>query len=197
MPVRDLSGGEQARLLIARLMLRPADLLILDEPTNDLDIPTLDVLEESLEEFPGALVLVTHDRYLLDRLSTELLALDGKGDANVYADLGQWERAREDAIESEAQAKKAAAAPASASAKPKGASATKRLNWNEQREWEQMEAKLLEAEGRVESLQKVVSDPAVIADHVKMHEACDRLHEAQERVEQLYARWAELEAKQA
>jgi ATP-binding cassette subfamily F protein uup len=193
MPVRDLSGGEQARLLIARLMLRPADLLILDEPTNDLDIPTLDVLEESLEEFPGALVLVTHDRYLLDRLSTELLALDGKGAAYAYADLGQWERARDESLAADAQPKK------TTPVKPKNAlsSTSKRLTWNEQREWEQMESKLLEAEAAVESLQKVVSDPVVIADHVKMHEACDRLHAAHERVEQLYARWAELEAKQA
>jgi len=79
LPVSRLSGGEQARLLIARLMLQPADLLILDEPTNDLDIPTLDVLEDNLLDFPGALMLVTHDRWLLDRVSTMLLALDGTG----------------------------------------------------------------------------------------------------------------------
>ena len=82
-PVARLSGGEQARILIARLMLQPADLLILDEPTNDLDIPTLEVLEESLLEFPGALVLVTHDRYLLDSVSTSILALDGQGGAEL------------------------------------------------------------------------------------------------------------------
>src|SRR2546423_3145630 len=96
MPVGDLSGGEQARILIARLMLQPADLLILDEPTNDLDIPTLEVLEESLEDFPGALVLVTHDRFMLDRISTELVALDGKGGARSHVDLAEWERARDD-----------------------------------------------------------------------------------------------------
>ena len=91
LPVSRLSGGEQARLLIAQLMLQPADLLILDEPTNDLDIPTLDVLEDSLLEFAGALVLVTHDRWLLDRVSTRLLALDGTGRAEWFADYAQWE----------------------------------------------------------------------------------------------------------
>jgi ATP-binding cassette subfamily F protein uup len=84
-PIASLSGGEQARVLIARLMLRPADLLLLDEPTNDLDIPTLEVLEESLGEFPGALVLVTHDRFLLDRVSTVVLGLDGQGGAELFA----------------------------------------------------------------------------------------------------------------
>src|SRR6185436_16454697 len=91
MPVKSLSGGEQARILIARLMLRPADLLLLDEPTNDLDIPSLEVLEESLLDFPGALVLVTHDRYMLRRLSTDILGLDGAGGAQLYSDYTQWE----------------------------------------------------------------------------------------------------------
>jgi ATP-binding cassette subfamily F protein uup len=77
LPVGSLSGGEQARILVAQLMLQPADVLILDEPTNDLDIASLEVLEDSLADFPGALVLVTHDRFMLERLSTELLALDG------------------------------------------------------------------------------------------------------------------------
>ena len=87
LPVRELSGGEQARVLIARLMQHPADVLILDEPTNDLDLATLEVLEERLEEFAGALVLVTHDLYLLDFVSTEILALDGMGGEKIYADL--------------------------------------------------------------------------------------------------------------
>ena len=195
MPVGEMSGGEQARILIARLMLHPADVLILDEPTNDLDIPTLDVLEESLEDFPGALVLVTHDRYLLDSLSTELLALDGKGGANVYADLAQWERAQADAKESAAAATSAArksAAPASAASPTK----SKRLNWNDQREWEQMEAKILAAEEEVQTLQSRVSDPKVMADRNAIHEACEKLSEAQTRVASLYERWGELEAKQ-
>src|SRR5205823_4882603 len=80
-----LSGGEQARVLIARLMLQPADVLLLDEPTNDLDIPTLEILEESLLEYRGALVLVTHDRYMLDRVSNVVLGLDGMAQAETFA----------------------------------------------------------------------------------------------------------------
>src|SRR5712692_10276931 len=93
-PVGRLSGGEQARIFIARLMREPADLLILDEPTNDLDIPTLEVLEDSLAEFDGALVLVTHDRFMLERVSTMILALDGRGGTATFADYAQWETAR-------------------------------------------------------------------------------------------------------
>src|SRR3954469_17039279 len=89
-PVGRLSGGERARVLIAQLMLQPADVLLLDEPTNDLDIPTLEILEESLLEFRGSLVLVTHDRYMLDRVSSVVLGLDGQGGAESFADYAQW-----------------------------------------------------------------------------------------------------------
>ena len=95
-PVGRLSGGERARVLIAQLMLQPADVLLLDEPTNDLDIPTLEILEESLLEFRGALVLVTHDRYMLDRVSTTVLGLDGLGGAERFADYAQWEAWQEE-----------------------------------------------------------------------------------------------------
>ena len=91
-PVERLSGGERARVLIAKLMLEPADVLLLDEPTNDLDIATLEILEESLLEYTGALVLVTHDRYMLDRVSTIVLGLDGQGNAETFADYCQWEQ---------------------------------------------------------------------------------------------------------
>jgi ATP-binding cassette subfamily F protein uup len=193
LPVSELSGGEKARVLVARLMLQPADVLILDEPTNDLDIPTLDVLESSLETFDGALVLVTHDRYLLDRVCTELLALDGRGKAHAYADLSQWERGRREARQSEGKSRSAPAAENVAS-KP---AARKRLDWNEQKEWDGMEAAILKAEQAVETAQAATSDPGIMADHVKLHEAFERLAEAQQRVERLYARWAELEGKLA
>lgn len=193
MPVGEMSGGEQARILIARLMLKPADVLILDEPTNDLDIPTLDVLEDSLSEFPGALVLVTHDRYLLDRLSTELLALDGCGNVHPYAELVQWERARESAAASAA----AVAAPKKpASARPRRMSGSaKGLTWKEQVEFEEMEERISAAETDIETRQKLIADPAVMADHVRLKELCDDLHVAQAHVDALYARWTELEAK--
>src|SRR6202011_1025980 len=90
-PVERLSGGERARVLIAQLMLQPADVLLLDEPTNDLDIPTLEILEQSLLEFQGSLVLVTHDRYMLDRVSSIVVGLDGQGGAESFADYSQWE----------------------------------------------------------------------------------------------------------
>lgn len=197
--VGELSGGEQARVLLARLMLRPADVLILDEPTNDLDIPTLEVLESSLAEFPGALVLVTHDRYLLNRLSTELLALDGKGCAHAYSDLSQWERARDAALQAEAAAKKAAVSAATGAsrgpARPAAAAEKKRLSWSEQRELSGMEEAILKAEGEVESLRARVTEPAVLSDHVKLHEAYERLGRAQHEVERLYERWSALDAR--
>jgi ATP-binding cassette subfamily F protein uup len=195
LPVGELSGGEQARVQIARMMLLPADVLILDEPTNDLDIPTLDLLETSLEEFAGALVLVTHDRYLLEQISTEILALDGKGNANIYSDLSQWERAREEAGRPEPSVKKAATSGSAVTpSAPKKNS--KRLTWNEQREWERMEESIHAAEAAVEECQKRAADPAITADFAKSHAAYDELAKIQQEVERLYARWAELEAKQ-
>ncbi len=98
-----LSGGERARVQIARLMLQTADVLMLDEPTNDLDINTLEVLEQNLLDFPGALVLVTHDRYMLDRISTIVLGLDGNGDSGLFADYSQWEQFRSERAASKEQ----------------------------------------------------------------------------------------------
>jgi ATP-binding cassette subfamily F protein uup len=187
-PVSRLSGGEQARILIARLMLRPADVLILDEPTNDLDIPTLEVLEESLLEFPGGLVLVTHDRYLLDRVSTTILALDGTGKAQFFADSAQWEESR----------KAAAAPPRAAAPKPKtepAKAAVKKLTYKEQKEWEGMEAAILAAEEALAASQVAVEDPAVATDPVALQDRCSALDVARAEVERLYARWAELEGK--
>jgi ATP-binding cassette subfamily F protein uup len=195
-PVGELSGGEQA--LIARLMLTPADVLILDEPTNDLDIPSLEVLEGSLEEFPGALVLVTHDRFMLDRLSTDILGLDGFGNTGLFTDYDQYDawqrgqdRAREKARRDEEAAKRAATAPPPA---PKKGN-TKKLTLIEQKEWEAIEGKIHAAEEEAGKLQKATEDPATMADHVKLTVAYDALGKAQARVHDLYARWQELDSK--
>jgi ATP-binding cassette subfamily F protein uup len=195
MPVGDLSGGEQSRVLIAKLMLQPADLLLLDEPTNDLDIPTLEVLEENLEEYPGAVVLVTHDRYMLDRLATDILGLDGQGDAHMFSDLAQWEQAQKQREKAEEKPKSAPSAPPKAKHKSE-AVGIKRLTYMEQREWEQMENKIMEAEEALEVAQKEMGDPAVLADRDRLNQCCQKVHDAQEVVQKLYARWEQLEAKQ-
>jgi ATP-binding cassette subfamily F protein uup len=191
MAVRDLSGGEQSRIFLARLMLMPADVLILDEPTNDLDIPSLEVLEESLADFPGALVLVTHDRYLLDRLSTEILGLDGTGGAQIFADREQYNTARQK------NRQKAKEKPADKSEKkpvPTPAPA-KKLSYMEQRDLEQMEAKVLAAETELEKCQQALGDPRIMADRHRMGEASKKAADAQTVVDKLYKRWQDLEAK--
>ena len=191
-PVTRLSGGERARVQIARLMLEEADVLLLDEPTNDLDIPTLETLEESLAEFAGALVLVTHDRYMLDRVSTHVLGLDGDGTARVYADTQQWEQALEQKKAPPPKPEKAKADEPTSAAAPK-----KKLSYLEQREWDGMETRVLEAEASLESKQAAMEDRAVNTDPHRLQSAVADLHTAETEVEKLYARWAELEARLA
>jgi len=189
MPVGDLSGGEQSRILIARMMLQPADLLILDEPTNDLDIPSLEVLEESLADFPGSLVLVTHDRYLLDNLATDLLGLDGAGSVRLFADLSQYERSHEPVKQPANEKREAASNPSPPKEKQK------KLTYMDQREWDQMEKKIMAAEAELEIQQRLMGDPAVMSDHVKMAHISRDVAAAHEAVQALYHRWEELEAK--
>ncbi|MFN3652245.1 MAG: ABC-F family ATP-binding cassette domain-containing protein [Armatimonadota bacterium] len=191
MPVGQLSGGEQARVLIARLMLEQTDLLILDEPTNDLDLATLDVLEESLTSFPGALVLVTHDRYLLDQVCTDVLGLDGRGGHAFYADYSQWERAQAARQEARREVEARRAAPAAA-APPKA-----RISLAELKELSQLEKKIEAAEREQGELEARLSDPAVASDHVKIQECWEAIEAAKGRVADLYARWEELELKRS
>jgi ATP-binding cassette subfamily F protein uup len=197
MPVGQLSGGEQARILIAAIMLKPADVLILDEPTNDLDIDSLEVLEESLSDFPGALVLVTHDRYLLDRLATDLLGLDGSGGARLLSGLDQYERMiteKRKPTAEKSSPKPSQPAPSLAPAVSAPAK-SKKLSYKEQREWDQMESAITTAEANLATIQSLLEDPKVLSDHVKLATASHQAAEAQAAVEALYRRWGELEAK--
>ena len=188
LPVGRLSGGEQARILVAGLMREPADVLVLDEPTNDLDIPTLEVLEDSLAEFPGGLVLVTHDRFMLDRVSTVILALDGTGRAETFADYAQWEAA----LAARAPAlREVRSVPAAARERPR----SRRLGYQDQRDWDRMEDAILEAETAVEACARAANDPGIAADAAALQERYALLEAARAEVDRLYARWAELEAK--
>jgi ATP-binding cassette subfamily F protein uup len=192
-PVGRLSGGEQARIHIARLMREPADLLILDEPTNDLDIPTLDVLEESLTTFKGGLVLVTHDRFMLDRVATGIVALDGRGGAETFADYAQWELAR-------ATSRRIAGPPLTLPSPQRGEgekarARSKRLGYLEQRELDAMQAAIVEAETALEMCRRAAEDPGIASDPAGLQARYAALEDARAEVDRLYARWAELEAK--
>jgi ATP-binding cassette subfamily F protein uup len=185
-PVGRLSGGERARVQIARLMLEEADLLLLDEPTNDLDIPTLETLEESLLDFPGAVVLVTHDRYMLDRVSNVILGLDGQGNAGRFADVGQWEQwlAAQTAPAREKEKKEAPEPPREGK--------KKKLSYNEQREWETMEQKIADAEAKLAAKQAELGTGAP----AELGRIYEELTAAEAEVTRLYERWSELEDKQ-
>jgi len=188
MPVGRLSGGEQARILIAQLMCHPADLLMLDEPTNDLDIPTLEVLEDNLAEFDGGLVLITHDRLMLERVSTMLLALDGEGSVETFADHSQWQEAR-------AARRSSPRVAADGVAASRERLRSKRLSYLEQREWDGMESTVLSAEAAVEACRVAAEDPSIASDPSALSTRYAALEAARAEVDRLYARWAELETK--
>jgi ATP-binding cassette subfamily F protein uup len=197
-PVERLSGGERARVLIARLMLEPADVLILDEPTNDLDIPTLEILEEALLEFSGALVLVTHDRYLLDRVTNSVVGLDGRGGAELFADYTQWEEWRAENSESGSEKRESNGAKPerqSASATAIGAVSKKKLSYLEQREYDGIEARIEAADARLMAARERIDDPAVATDARALTEALAELELAQKEHDAIYERWAFLAEK--
>jgi ATP-binding cassette subfamily F protein uup len=193
-----LSGGERARVLIAQLMLQPADVLLLDEPTNDLDIPTLEILEESLLEYRGALVLVTHDRFLLDRVSTVVLGLDGLGKAERFADYSQWEewQSAQKAAKKTSGLKEERRPKAVGNGSKTPATLKKKLSYQESRELAGIEGRITEAEQELQMRHKALEDPEVMGDHVRLQNVLAEMARAQKMVDALYARWAELEEQQ-
>lgn len=185
LPVGVLSGGERARILIARLMLEPADVLFLDEPTNDLDIQTLEIMEENLKEFEGAVVMITHDRCMMDRICSEVLGLWEDGTHSFLAGFSQWEaEERKRAVKTKPEnAKPAAPAPL-----PK----KKKLSYQEQKELDGMEAKILQKEQEIEQLnQKTAS----IKDSKESLELFNKMGALHHELEALFKRWQELEDK--
>lgn len=191
LPIGRLSGGERARISIAHLMLQPADLLLLDEPTNDLDIPTLETLENSLLDFPGAVVLITHDRCMLDRVCNTFLALGDPKHTELFASYEQWEAA----------VKRTAAPPA---AKPKAvqeiaaaAAPTKspKISFATKHEMEQVEKKILKVEEEIKELTRLLQSPELVHDTAKLSELCTAISLAETQMEQLYVRWDELSNK--
>jgi ATP-binding cassette subfamily F protein uup len=204
-PVRNLSGGERARVLIAKLMLEPADVLLLDEPTNDLDIPTLEILEENLLEFPGALVLVTHDRYLLNRVASTVLGLDGRGNTGRFADYARWEDwlAEQDDLaqdlneqdksrrrsDGSSPTQRTSAEPATA------AGARKKLSYLEAREFAAIEERVEISDARLAAARARVEHPEIATNAAALQEALLELDAAQHENDALYARWTELTEK--
>jgi ATP-binding cassette subfamily F protein uup len=193
MAVGKLSGGEQSRLLLAQLMLREAQVLVLDEPTNDLDLATLSILEETLTEFDGAVLLVSHDRYFVDRVATSILAFDDTA-VIPFADLGQWEAWRAERAEAAAGASRAAAPGAGGAPRP-AQEGRKRLGYIEQREYDGMEAAITAAETALRDATTDSERPENASDHARLVQLLALVSERQAEVDRLYARWAELEAK--
>lgn len=201
MAVGKLSGGEQSRLLIARLMLRPANLLVLDEPTNDLDLATLEVLEDALREFSGAVILVTHDRYFLDQVSSQLLAFGiderGRKSLTAFTGLEQWESWHADQrAAARARAKAAPSSPAPAPA-PEAkvaapAPAKRKLGFKEQRELDGMEATIQGKEARLADLERESALPQVATQAKRLSEITQEMASLQAEIDHLYRRWEEL-----
>ncbi len=193
-PVGQLSGGEQARILIAGLMRQPADILLLDEPTNDLDIASLDVLEASLMDFPGALVLVTHDRYLLDRVCHRLLGFGGKSGVTYYADYEQWLNDLPE-VKTEERWKKSKGKPAKSSSQKNNQKSQGRLSYLDQREYDQIEEIIAAEDNRLKQLQKKMELPEIVSNPEALALCWQEVEAAQIEVERLYNRWDELEEK--
>lgn len=217
LPAERLSGGEQSRLLLARMMLQTEQVLILDEPTNDLDVDTLDTFQEALDEFPGAIILVTHDRYFMDQVATELLAFDGHGGIEKFADYFQWEEWRRSGgkpltqkinsntahqksqnLEKGETLGKSASTSNGVAPEKSGVPSRegkKKLSYKDQLELDGMEQKISKEEGLLTSMQKKLEDPALASQYEKLAELTEAISIQQQKVDSLYTRWDELNSK--
>ncbi len=193
-PVGELSGGEQARVLMALMLREPVDVLMLDEPTNDLDIGSVEVLERALLEFPGAVVLISHDRQMLDTVCTDLVGLHGDGRWGNYGSVIQWEEA-ENRHKTESDESNAAPDESHPGKRPVTRPKRSGLSYHEKQEWEGMEERILAAEKEVARLQAQLDDPAMASDHERLQAAFEAHRAARAHLEALFGRWEELEAK--
>ena len=185
--VGQLSGGERNRVQLARLLRHGGNLLVLDEPTNDLDLPTLGALEEGLLSFPGCALIVSHDRWFLDRVATAILAFDADGQVRLYEGSYAFYAERRPAALAAAAPKKDATPERAKLAAPR------KLTFKEKAELGAMESAILDAESRVQSLEATLQDPAVFKDRAaEVPALVAELDAARVAVERLYARWEEL-----
>ena len=191
MPIKRLSGGEKARIILANLMLEPCDILLLDEPTNDLDILSLEVLEKSIQEFPGAVIIVSHDRYLMDRVCHKILYLDLDSKPMFYKDFNQIIAHREAAAKSIRSLSVKKSSPKNNSPKKP------RFSYKDKYELEHIEQIILEAEEKVQQLTHKIQEPGAINDPTLMTQLCSQLEKAEARVLEHYERWEVLEEKKA
>jgi ATP-binding cassette subfamily F protein uup len=193
--VRKLSGGERSRLLLAKILKAGGNFLILDEPTNDLDLPTLRVLEEALIAFPGVVCVVSHDRYFLNRVCTDILAFEGDG--RIHHSVGDYDYYLEKKQKQDAAAQREEFKITTAPAKPKTAKPRK-LSFKEQRELDGMEAQIQAAEEEVARIEGLFASPDFHRTHAtQTNQLMAELATAKEAAAQLYKRWEELEAIRA
>ena len=194
-PVKALSGGERNRLLLAKLFTKPANVLVLDEPTNDLDLETLELLEELLMDFDGTLLLVSHDRDFLDNVVTSTLVFEGDAVVNEYVGgYRDWLRQRPQQPASSTTGKAKPTSPAAAKDEAPTPKPKKR-SYKDQRELDQLPARIEVLEAELESLQQQLADPQVYAEQGAegLAKLGDRLKQAEDELEQCYERWDELE----
>jgi ATP-binding cassette subfamily F protein uup len=198
--VKKLSGGERSRLLLARILKTGGNFLILDEPTNDLDLPTLRVLEEALIAFPGVVLVVSHDRYFLNRVCTDILAFEGDGKiAHSVGDYDYYLEKKQRAVQAAARQSAAILATNKSSALAKDMTSKtdkpRKLSFKEQRELEGVETQIHVVEAEIARIEGLFTDPEFFRKHAaQVNQLTDELEAAKANVIKLYARWEDLEA---